>query len=162
MKVIYYKEEERIVLKIAQEESYDSQIICMDHYDYAADSPSRHFWIDESIPLDIATKIFQRFHQIDQDAELEFIARALNDALNSELVVYAESKNEGHPFRDACILYQKGEFKFKNIMLMIDDTELLNKRISNIKHNITEDRVEYFIDDKLKGWLPIVRKEIAS
>ena len=118
--------------------------------------------IERDIPLDIATKLFQRWHQIDQGAEPEIIARALNDALNFSLVVYAESKNEGHPFRDACILYQKGEFKFKNIMLMIDDTELLNKRISNIKHNITEDRVEYFIDDKLKGWLPIVRKEIAS
>ena len=118
--------------------------------------------IERDIPLDIATKLFQRWHQIDQGAEPEIIARALNDALNFSLVVYAESKNEGHPFRDACILYQKGEFKFKNIMLMIDDTELLNKRISNIKHNITEDRVEYFIDDNLKGWLPIVRKEIAT
>ncbi len=114
-----------------------------------------------TIKLDIATNLFQRWHQIERE-EPEFIARALDDALNFSLVVYAESKNEGHPFRDACILYQKGEFKFKNIMLMIDDTELLNKRISNIKHNITEDRVEYFIDDKLKGWLPIVRKEIAS
>ena len=43
--------------------------------------------IDKAIPLNIATKLFQRFHQIDQDAELEFIARALNDALNDCLYV---------------------------------------------------------------------------
>ena len=42
----------------------------------------------------------------------------------------------------------------KNIQMSVD---------VSVKHNITEDRVDYFIGGELKakGWLPIVRKEIT-
>ena len=168
MKVIYDKEEERIVLKIAQEESYDSQIICMDHCDYDAGYPTMHFWIDESIPLDIATKLFQRWHQICQSAKPEFIARALNDALNSELEIKAKTGNhEESDFRAAPLYppnYSYTHFNVDALLCVFRGTGLycIENDNDSVKHNITEDRVEYFIDDKLKGWLPIVRKEITS
>jgi len=124
--------------------------------------------IDKTIPLNIATKLFQRFHQIDQDAEPEFIARALNDALNSELEIKAKTGNhEESEFRGA-LLYTANynndiHFNVDGLLWVFRGTGLYDIENDNdsVKHNITEDRVEYFIDDNLKGWLPIIRKEIT-
>ena len=144
MKVIYEKNG-----KI----SLDGKAICF--YDGLYTS----FCIDNTIPLSVATKLFQRFHQIDQDAELEFIVRALNDALNSELTVWINDCSTP--------VYHGSCFDSEMIRAFIcDNSELVSDEfhfnLLSVKHNITEDRVEYFIDDKLKGWLPIIRKEIAS
>ncbi|HHZ70622.1 MAG TPA: hypothetical protein EYN54_10190 [Methylococcaceae bacterium] len=112
------------------------------------------------VPLNIATKLFQRWHQIDQSAEPEFIARALNDALNSELFV--ETINViGEVIKTP--LYTSFGFSSKTIshIVKLIGVPMCNGGVS-VKHNITEDRVDYFIDGKLKGWLPIVRKEIAQ
>ena len=111
-----------------------------------------------TIKLDIATKLFQRWHQIERD-EPEFIARALNDALNSELTVWINDCSTP--------VYHGSCFDSEMIRAFIcDNSELVSDEfhfnLLSVKHNITEDRVEYFIDDKLKGWLPIIRKEIAS
>jgi len=126
---------------------------------YADEGGNLTLDINKSIPLNIATKLFQRFHQIDQDAELEFIVRALNDALNSELTVWINDCSTP--------VYHGSCFDSEMIRAFIcDNSELVSDEfhfnLLSVKHNITEDRVEYFIDDKLKGWLPIIRKEIAS
>lgn len=113
--------------------------------------------IGKEIPLNIATKLFQRFHQIDQDAEPEIIAQALEDALNGELSVYVgETKVE---------LYSFGLFdnvKLPTLMCQLFNKEKILGGSLHVKHNITEDQVDYFIDGRLKGWLPIIRKEFPS
>ena len=124
--------------------------------------------IGESIPLNIATKVFQRWHQIDQSAEPEFIARALDDALNSELEIKAKTGNhEDGDFRAAPLYppnYSYTHFNVDALLWVFRGTGLycIENDNDSVKHNITEDRVEYFIDDNLKGWLPIVRKETTS
>ena len=110
-----------------------------------------------TIKLDIATKLFQRWHQIDQSAEPEIIAQALEDALNGELSVYVgETKVD---------IYSFGLFdnvKLPTLMCQLFNQEKILGGSLHVKHNITEDQVDYFIDGRLKGWLPIVRKEITS
>ena len=122
-------------------------------------------WIDicSEIPLDIATKIFQRWHQIDQSAEPEFIARALNDAVDDCL--YVQVRVNDH--RVNRIKMYDGEDAYIRLSICLGLTDkVIDSRLHmndiTINHNITEDRLEYFIDDKLKGWLPIIRKEITS
>ena len=133
---------------------------------YADEGGNLTLDINKSIPINVATKIFQRWHQIEVNTDSEFIsrdldsvARALNDALNSELTVWINDCSTP--------VYHGSCFDSEMIRAFIcDNSELVSDEfhfnLLSVKHNITEDRVEYFIDDKLKGWLPIIRKEIAS
>lgn len=118
--------------------------------------------ISKDIPLTIATKLFQRWHQIDQSAEPEVIARALDDALNFELHVVVSFNG----YKTQCPIYVAGVFNEVTLQLLIRKIKPNECQVKppnfNVKHNITEDRVDYFIDGKLKGWLPVVRKEIGD
>ena len=150
MKVIYDEELSQIVL------AAEDGIATILHTDICSiDTPI--FNVDKRVPLDIATRIFQRWHQIDQSAEPEFIAQALEDALNGELSVYVgETKVD---------IYSFGLFdnvKLPTLMCQLFNQEKILGGSLHVKHNITEDQVDYFIDGRLKGWLPIVRKEITS
>lgn len=162
MKVIYDKELSQIVLIT------ENDILTILHIDTRGiDTPI--FNVDERVPLDIATKLFQRWHQIDQSADPEFIARALDDALNSELSICAKvcdfiKVHEGQT--SDCGVYDsvyktppekalKQVFRKTGLYEVIEDSD-------SVKHNITEDRVDYFIDGQLKGWLPIIRKGIDN
>ena len=150
MKVIYDEELSQIVL------AAEDGIVTILHTDICSiDTPI--FNVDKRVPLDIATRIFQRWHQIDQSAEPEFIAQALEDALNGELSVYVgETKVD---------IYSFGLFdnvKLPTLMCQLFNQEKILGGSLHVKHNITEDQVDYFIDGRLKGWLPIVRKEITS
>ena len=111
-----------------------------------------------TIKLDIATKLIQRWHQIERD-EPEFIARALNDALNDGPFIYIGT-SKWH-------LYAEGVFDCEFLRELICDEVGPLKSLDyfdslTVKHNIAADQLEYFVDDRFKGWLPIVRKEIAS
>lgn len=111
-----------------------------------------------TIKLDIATKLFQRWHQIERD-EPEFIARALNDALNDGPFIYIGT-SKWH-------LYAEGVFDCEFLRELICDEVGPLKSLDyfdslTVKHNIDADQLEYFVDDRFKGWLPIVREEITS
>lgn len=153
MKVIYNTRFSCIVLS-------DHSIDCDGDELYIAELHSCGDWVltmNCNVPLNIATKIFQRWHQIDQSAEPEIIAQALEDALNGELSVYVgETKVD---------IYSFGLFdnvKLPTLMCQLFNQEKILGGSLHVKHNITEDQVDYFIDGRLKGWLPIVRKEITS
>ncbi len=111
-----------------------------------------------TIKLDIATNLFQRWHQIERD-EPEFIARALNDALNDGPFIYIGT-SKWH-------LYSEGVFDCEFLRELVYDEVGPLKNLDyfdslTVKHNIAADQLEYFVDDRFKGWSPIVRKEIAS
>ena len=92
----------------------------------------------------------------------------MNYALNSELEIKAKTGNhEESDFRAAPLYppnYSYTHFNVDALLWVFRGTGLycIENDNDSVKHNITEDRVEYFIDDNLKGWLPIVRKEIAT
>jgi len=152
MKVIYDDETNEICL-ISKNTSYtfifNAVPLCEEHTIY--------WCADKKIPLPIATKLFQRWHQIDQSAEPEFIARALNDASNSDLFVDLIINTENTKVN----IYSNGLFQCKAIKAHIWFNLKPCPYLSDIsvKHNIIYDKVDYFIDGKLKGWLPIIRKE---
>ena len=111
-----------------------------------------------TIKLDIATKLFQRWHQIERD-EPEFIARALNDALNDGPFIYIGT-SKWH-------LYAEGVFDCEFLRELICDEVGPLKSLDyfdslTVKHNIDADQLENFVDDRFKGWLPFVREEITS
>ncbi len=155
MKVIYNTRFSCIVLS-------DHSIDCDGDELYIAELHSCGDWVltmNCNVPLNIATKIFQRWHQIDQSAEPEFIARALNDALNDGPFIYIGT-SKWH-------LYSEGVFECEFLRELICDEVGPLKSLDyfdslTVKHNIAADQLEYFVDDRFKGWLPIVRKEIAS
>ena len=149
MKVIYDKKAQRIDL-ISDTLKFCVAFITNDEL---------VFDIERDIPLDIATKLFQRWHQIDQGAEPEFIARALNDALNDGPFIYIGT-SKWH-------LYSEGVFECEFLRELICDEVGPLKSLDyfdslTVEHNIAADQLEYFVDDRFKGWLPIVRKEITS
>ena len=159
MKVIYSTRFSCIVLS-------DHSIDCDGDELYIAELHSCGDWVltmNCNVPLNIATKIFRRWHQIDQSAEPEFIARALNDALNSELVVRTlDSKGV---FLESVVYWDDSEFGGDNIAYRVRVLKNIQMSVDvSVKHNITEDRVDYFIGGELKakGWLPIIRKEITT
>ena len=151
MKVIYDKKAQRIDL------ISDTLKFCV-----AFITNDEVFFDCSTIKLEIATKLFQRWHQIERD-EPEFIARALNDAVDDCL--YVQVRVNDH--RVNRIKMYDGEDAYIRLSICLGLTDkVIDSRLHmndiTINHNITEDRLEYFIDDKLKGWLPIIRKEITS
>lgn len=158
MKVILERENRRIVLSEYKDTTTVTRVICSDPDDYyTSDDLSLMFDICSTIPLDIATKLFQRWHQIDQSAEPEVIARALDDALNCEPYVKSTQKIYNYG-----VSFSSEVYDLDNLVecIYIHLNGNFSRDRIGTKLNITEDRVDYFIDGKLKGWLPVVRGEL--